>query len=254
MLIQKGRTCTRRGGKPSHPSSTISLVNCRKCHAAKCFFHILQASIHASEALLASAADSGSAVWHKRHQEARERGILPLANLPLVHDLDELDRRVFFARHFSSTSPLEPSMRVGFYDAPLQDTPLVSSSCQHAWGHFYLRERQPPADAASDHELAASIDIPPALRPSASMSLSRTSSRSTITLTTDTEAPIAASQQTQRTREQDPGLDPGPSVRMSKRPRRPEKGGNSDDDDDDDDEYQPRKRARLNQSSTRNAV
>lgn len=125
-LVQKGKTCTPRGGKPSHPSSHISLVNCKKCHAAKCFFHILQGSVHASEALLANTMESGSAAWHKRHQEARERNVLPLASLPLVHKLDTLDRRVFFAWHFSSTSPFEAGMCTGFYDVPLQDPPSVS--------------------------------------------------------------------------------------------------------------------------------
>lgn len=93
--------------------------------------HILQGSVHASEALLSNAADPGSVFWHKRHKEALERKALPLANLPLAHELDVLNRRVFFVQHFSSTSPLEPGMCVGFYDAPFPNTPLVSS-CQDA--------------------------------------------------------------------------------------------------------------------------
>lgn len=129
-FTQKGKTCTPRRGMSSHPSHPVSLVNCKKCHAAKCFLHILQGSVHASEALLANAVDSGSAIWHKRHQEARERTIRPLKSLPLVHELEAPDRRVFFARHFSSASPLEPGMRVGFYDAPSQ----VSS-------HQHMRHR-----------------------------------------------------------------------------------------------------------------
>ena len=106
----------------SHPSSPISLVNCKKCHAAKCFLHILGGFVHASEAILASAAESGSAVWHKRHQEARARKEHPVAFLLSVCDLNVLERRVFFARHFSSALPLKPGMQLGFYD-----THLVSS-------------------------------------------------------------------------------------------------------------------------------
>ncbi|KAF9642261.1 hypothetical protein BDM02DRAFT_3273532 [Thelephora ganbajun] len=214
---KKGKTCTPRGGKPSHPSPPIYLVNCKKCHAAKCFLHILQGSVHASEALLANAVDSGSTIWHKRHQEARERDTLPLARLSLVHELDPSDRRVFFARYFSTASPLEPGMRIGFYDAPFQDAPLV--------------------------------DIPPVLRPPAPTSLSRTSSRSTATLATDTEAPIVVGQRTQRTRGQEgASSNPGPSGQKSKRTRNSESEGS---DGVGDDEYLPRKRARLSRSSTR---
>ena len=128
MISQRGKTCTLRGKKAhgkdqtSHLSPPISLVNCKKCHAAKCFLHILGGSVHASEVILASAAEPGSAVWHKRHQEARERKEHPVTDLSSVFDLDVQERRVFFARHFSSTSPLKPSMHLGFYD-----TPLVSS-------------------------------------------------------------------------------------------------------------------------------
>jgi len=71
--------------------------------------------------------DSESDVWHKRHQEARGRRKLSLASLPLIRELDALNRRVFFAEHFSNTSSLEPGMHIGFYDVLLQDTPSVSS-------------------------------------------------------------------------------------------------------------------------------
>ena len=128
MLSQKGKMCTPRGGKPSHSSPPVSLVNCKKCHAAKCFSHVLGGLVHTSEALLASTADSGNMVWHKRHQEARERKEHQVASLPLVHELDVLDRRVFFGQHFSSASPLRSDMQLGFYDTSIQHTTLVSPS------------------------------------------------------------------------------------------------------------------------------
>lgn len=126
MLSQKGKTCTPRGGKPSHPSAPTFLVNCKKCHAAKCFSHILGGLAHASEALLANAADSESTAWHKLHQEARERKEHPVTSLPLVHGLNALDRRVFFGRHFLSTTPLQSDMQLGFYDISTQYTTSVS--------------------------------------------------------------------------------------------------------------------------------
>ena len=87
--------------------------------------------MHASEAILANSVESGSTVWHKRHQEARERKVNPSTNLSSVCEFGVLERRVFFARHFPSASPLRPGMRLGFYDIPfvsfLQRTMILFS-------------------------------------------------------------------------------------------------------------------------------
>lgn len=73
---------------------------------------------------------------------------------------------------------------------------------------------------------------------------------STITLPTDTEAPIVAGSSTQQTCEQtDDGVDPGPSARRLKRQRDLE--GEWGDSDDDGDDYLPYKKAKLSRSSTR---
>jgi hypothetical protein len=80
--------------------------------------------------------------------------------------------------------------------------------------------------------------------------LSRTSSRSTVTLATDAEAPTVG-QRTKKTREQSiesAGSNPGPGRQKHKRARDPKSEGS---DDSDDGEYLPRKRARLSRSSTR---
>jgi hypothetical protein len=63
------RQCTTRvANDPAHPVSTAELANCRKCHAYKCFTHVLhQNGVHAAEALLCLAADKDSATWHARH-------------------------------------------------------------------------------------------------------------------------------------------------------------------------------------------
>lgn len=73
---------------------------------------------------------------------------------------------------------------------------------------------------------------------------------STVTLPTDTEAPIITGPSTQQTYEQtDAGLDPGPSARRPKRQRDLEgEWGGSDDDGDD---YLPYKKAKLSRPSTR---
>lgn len=100
-----------------------------------------------------------------------------------------------------------------------------------------------------DHGEIASID-PPVSRPPVSIPLSRTSSRSTVTLATDTESPVVMDRRTRQAAEEPIGISgpiPGSSRRNPKRAR----GDGGDGSDDDDDEYLPRKRARLARSTTR---
>ena len=114
MEYQRGRTCTLRGGKPSHVVSSNSLINCKKCHAAKCFRHILEGNVHSSEALLANAADQDSTIWHKLHKNARQRTIP--SHDPQRQSAAITEQLVSFSLNFSSISPVNSEMSAGFYD------------------------------------------------------------------------------------------------------------------------------------------
>ena len=112
--IQRSRTCTPRGGEQSHTITPISLINCKKCHAAKCFQHILNGKVHCSEALLANAADQDSTIWHQIHQTARQRDIQSCGTQ--AQPLGIAEQLTFFASNFSSVSPIRSETSVGFYD------------------------------------------------------------------------------------------------------------------------------------------
>jgi hypothetical protein len=113
--LKRGRTCTpRRGGERSHTMPPYFLVNCKKCHAAKCFRHILDMNVHSSEAILAVAADPSGIVWHQLHQNARQRD-LP-SHWIQRQPVGLAERLVFFASNFSSTSPVNGETSIGFYD------------------------------------------------------------------------------------------------------------------------------------------
>jgi hypothetical protein len=91
-----------------------ALINCRKCHAAKCFRHILKGGVHSSEALLAVAADPSGIVWHQLHHAARQRDAPSHWTQGRLVGLAE--RLLFFASNFSGTSPVNGETSVGFYD------------------------------------------------------------------------------------------------------------------------------------------
>ena len=91
-----------------------SVINCKKCHAAKCFQHILNGNVHSSEALLATVADSDSTAWHQLHLNARQRNVPSRrTSAPTV---DVVEQLAFFALNFSSTSPVNGETSAGFYD------------------------------------------------------------------------------------------------------------------------------------------
>lgn len=112
--LQRGRTCTLRNGRPSHTVPSNSLINCKMCHAAKCFRHVLRGNVHSAEVLLANAADPNSTIWHQLHKTARQRNVPTLE--PWEQPVGMAERLVFFASNFSSTSPANSETSVGFYD------------------------------------------------------------------------------------------------------------------------------------------
>ena len=127
--LQKGITCTLRGKRPSHTAPHNSLINCRRCHAAKCFWHALDGNVHSSEALLASRADPNNTTWHQLHQAARRRDIPSLQTWGQPVGMAE--RLVFFASNFSSTSPVNSETSVGFYDGRgLRVWPIFGGVCE----------------------------------------------------------------------------------------------------------------------------
>jgi len=126
--LQRGRTCTLRNGRPSHTAPPNSLINCKRCHAAKCFRHTLSGKVHSSEVLLASAADTDDTTWHRLHQSARRRNVPSLQTWG--QPIGMAERLVFFASNFSSTSPLNSETSIGFYDGRgLEVWPVISEVC-----------------------------------------------------------------------------------------------------------------------------
>lgn len=117
QLDQKPRMCTPRQHRPSHQALHGTYITCKGCHAAKCFTHILEGSVHASEAILAATADSESVMWHKLHQIAKDRRVeVVLGSLAVGGVLPLRSRLVYYAANFSCSSPIKSSMKSGFYD------------------------------------------------------------------------------------------------------------------------------------------
>ena len=113
-------TCTLRT-RPSHRVPELTLINCKLCHAGRCYKHILSTyNIHSSGALLARLADGTSKTWHSLHQARRDaytenyawikEMIWTGSPAPLA------DRLVYFASNFSAT-PVNRALSAGFYDA-----------------------------------------------------------------------------------------------------------------------------------------
>ncbi|KAF9642821.1 hypothetical protein BDM02DRAFT_3192626 [Thelephora ganbajun] len=220
-IDRRGRTCTPRSGQRSHMAPPNFLINCKKCHAAKCFRHLLGGNIHSSEALLASVADSDSTIWHQLHLAARQR------NVPSCwvqgQSIGIAEQLAFFALNFSSTSPVNGETSVGFYDGHGLQT-LTGFVSTHG------------EDESGDRSLRARSSAPTG---------SRASSRSTVVPQSDIETsdypPATVGRIPHRSTEHD-NTGVGSSMPGSKRPRNPESQ---------DETEPPPKRTRLRRSSTR---
>ena len=145
------RACTIRKASvdaaPSHQVSSDSLINCRKCHSAKCFSHILaNTGIHSSAALMVHASDSTHHNWHKFHVDNKNDyagGYLDLVSAMKQwshHDLNH--RLVYFAMNFKPPRLVNTEVLSGFYDVALPNTIKVrilitSSTVSHS-----LQQRQ----------------------------------------------------------------------------------------------------------------
>ena len=108
---------------PSHRVPKFSVINCLRCHANRCYKHILSTyHVHSAQALKAHLADNTSAEWHNLHKEMKDSyateyprlrmAIRNASSYALVH------RLAYYASNFASTIPLNQAVTLGFYDTP----------------------------------------------------------------------------------------------------------------------------------------
>lgn len=116
------RTCTVRKGQPSHQVDGHALINCKNCHASRCFQHILSTlNIHSSQAVLVYySTESPSEAWHKHHIDLKHDYLESyprlLSNM-LTGSYHPLNHRLaYFAHHFSTADPVSGNTMRGFYD------------------------------------------------------------------------------------------------------------------------------------------
>jgi len=128
-MFQKTRMCTPRQRRPSHQAFLGTYIECRGCHAAKCFLHILEGHIHASEAILFVASDREGVAWHNFHQTAKNREIRVVPEqFPICHPPSLRTRLVYYASNFARLLPVKSWMKSGFYDVQKASGFVLSGS------------------------------------------------------------------------------------------------------------------------------
>ncbi|KAF9790994.1 hypothetical protein BJ322DRAFT_419660 [Thelephora terrestris] len=119
------RTCTIRKGQRSHTTQGYALLNCKNCHASRCYEHILSTlNIHSAQAILVYyTAQSPSEAWHKHHVDLRQdylKSYSTLLSNMLSGSYHPLNHRLaYFAHHFSATDPVSKNTLRGFYDGDM---------------------------------------------------------------------------------------------------------------------------------------
>ena len=108
-------------------------MNCKGCHASRCYKHILSTySIHSSVALTAHLADDGSAIWHSVHRDVRDEYAkeYPRLKVAVKHGMPypRHHRLAYYASEFAVKTPISEATRLGFYDAGVPENRDVSST------------------------------------------------------------------------------------------------------------------------------
>ncbi|TDL24859.1 hypothetical protein BD410DRAFT_64817 [Rickenella mellea] len=107
-----------RGGP--HIVPRISALSCKKCHNAKCFTHIIEFGIHASEALIKHVRDPEHEEWHAFH--LMERGKVDTKHQEVKmgevkgKPVDANYILMVAAQRFTYCHPLSPKTVIGWYD------------------------------------------------------------------------------------------------------------------------------------------
>ena len=117
----------------SHRVSALSIINCKLCHANRCYKHILSTyNIHLSGALLSSLADITCKGWHALHQTRRDTYGENYAQIKTLirtgSPASFADRLVYFASNFSPTTPVNSALSPGFYDTTQVSLDLAFSN------------------------------------------------------------------------------------------------------------------------------
>lgn len=121
------------------------MIKCERCHANRCYGHILSTyNIHSIQALDTHLVDDASATWHQLHQDAKVtyegdysqlraavRDGLPYG---LAH------RLTYYASNFSPDKALNENVVLGFYDTPISTLNTVPiPPFLDTVAHSYLR-------------------------------------------------------------------------------------------------------------------
>lgn len=119
---------------PSHRAPKSSVIICLRCHAGRCYKHILSIfHVHSAQALKAHLTDATSTRWHNLHKEMKAKYAEDYPQLKVRirsgSGYDLAHRLSYYASNFAPIVPLNKAVSLGFYDTPNIETDVVSVPC-----------------------------------------------------------------------------------------------------------------------------
>ncbi|KAL5529720.1 hypothetical protein ACEPAG_5705 [Sanghuangporus baumii] len=111
----------RKGTRTTHDVPAAGAINCKKCHAARCFKHILDYGFHVADALKLLLSDASHETWHSKHTKiSRKIWAAKTADVLKAEEMGEpCDMRValvLYAEKFTSCRPTSNKVKYGWYD------------------------------------------------------------------------------------------------------------------------------------------
>ncbi|KAL5532641.1 hypothetical protein ACEPAF_4415 [Sanghuangporus sanghuang] len=123
----------RKGDQTRHNVPAAGAINCKKCHAARCFKHILKCGFYVADALMLHLSDGTHEAWHSKHAKISKKTwaaktVDALKAEEMGGPCDMRVALVLYAERFTSCRPMSNKVKYGWYDTMFHLKPEKTST------------------------------------------------------------------------------------------------------------------------------
>ncbi|KAL5489802.1 hypothetical protein ACEPAI_4634 [Sanghuangporus weigelae] len=123
----------RKGDQTRHNVPAAGAINCKKCHAARCFKHILKCGSYVADALMLQLSDGTHEEWHSKHTKTSKKvwaakTVDALKAEEIGGPCDMRVALVLYAEKFTSCRPMCNKVKYGWYDTVFRLKPEKTST------------------------------------------------------------------------------------------------------------------------------
>ncbi|KAL5511133.1 hypothetical protein ACEPAH_4348 [Sanghuangporus vaninii] len=123
----------RQWNQTTHNVPAAGAINCKKCHAARCFKHILKCGFYVADALMLQLSDGTHEAWHSKHAKFSKKAwaaktVDALEAEEMGGPCDMRVALVLYSEKFTSRRPMSNKVKYGWYDTMFRLKPEKTST------------------------------------------------------------------------------------------------------------------------------